>query len=99
MNGCRRGVTRVRRGRRAACIAFAGRANGERAARSAGLPAVGDYLTDGSALFSVLKVLGDEQQSTVLLELEDCRTLELVVCASETIRRGRLATVAPRGAR
>lgn len=46
-------------------------------------PSVGAYLTDGRALFRVADALSSRGE--LLLELEDCGTLELVLCPVRTV--------------
>lgn len=57
--------------------------------------APGTYLTDGRSLFRVARIHPDCNSET-LVELEDCRTLELVVLPAEGTLEGRLHTVEPR---
>ena len=57
--------------------------------------AAGQYLTDGSGLFRVVHAIRDPGGRTVLLELEDCRTLQLILCDVDTASRGPLQPVTP----
>ena len=50
----------------------------------------GAYLTDGSALFSVLETLPQEPS---LRLLEDCRTLEILVVHVDDLRGSRVREV------
>ncbi len=43
------------------------------------------YLTDGRALFHVERTVLDEPSGELLLELEDCATLELIVCSARSL--------------
>ena|SRR5271170_1496685 len=59
------------------------------------LPSVGDYVTDGSSLFWVFRILRNERYGKILVELEDCRTLDLILCPADALRRARVAAVLP----
>jgi len=49
---------------------------------------VGRYLTDGRALFRVQHaIVGEHDDDDPLLELEDCRTLELILCSRRALDR------------
>jgi hypothetical protein len=54
----------------------------------------GSYVTDGSSLFRVAHSIRDSR-GALLVELEDCRTLELILCPVEAMLDLRLAAVAP----
>ncbi len=56
---------------------------------------VGEYLTDGAGLFRVVHAIEDARGKTTLLELEDCRTLQLVLCEAETLSRSQMQAVTP----
>jgi hypothetical protein len=43
------------------------------------------YLTDGRDLFHIERTLVDNPRGELLVELEDCTTLELIVCAARSI--------------
>lgn len=43
------------------------------------------YLTDGTALFHVERTLLDDPHGELLVELEDCATLELIVCSAQSV--------------
>lgn len=43
------------------------------------------YLTDGTALFHVERTLVDNPDGEPLIELEDCMTLELIVCSVRSV--------------
>jgi hypothetical protein len=45
-----------------------------------GAPAIGDYLTDGATLFQVQRLLGGRSRRALLMELQDCATLDLILC-------------------
>jgi hypothetical protein len=70
----------------------------ERAAEAAGrrrLPSPGSYLTDGAALFRVSQTLPGSVEEGPLLELEDCGTLEILLCSARTVARAGLRSVTP----
>jgi hypothetical protein len=54
----------------------------------------GSYVTDGSSLFRVAHSIRDSR-GALLVELEDCRTLELILCPVGAMLDLRLAAVAP----
>jgi hypothetical protein len=58
------------------------------------LPA-GSYVTDEERLFRVVRALGTGAGPGRLFELEDCRTLELVLCPATALARVRLRRVVP----
>lgn len=43
-------------------------------------PAIGAYLTDGATLFQVQRLLAGRSRREILMELQDCTTLDLVLC-------------------
>lgn len=43
-------------------------------------PAIGAYLTDGATLFQVQRLLAGRSRREILMELQDCATLDLVLC-------------------
>jgi hypothetical protein len=43
------------------------------------------YLTDGTTLFHVERTLVDNPRAELLIELEDCMTLELIVCSVRSV--------------
>ncbi len=47
---------------------------------SGGAPAIGAYLTDGATLFQVQRLLSGRSRREILMELQDCATLDLVLC-------------------
>jgi hypothetical protein len=75
----------------------AGAARAEQAHASAddAARAVGQYLTDGAALFRVLHAIKDSRGRTTLLELEDCHSLQLLICDADAILRSPLEWVTP----
>jgi hypothetical protein len=48
---------------------------------------VGRYLTDGRTLFRVQHAIPGDDGEDPLLELEDCRTLELILCSRRALER------------
>ena len=64
-------------------------------AQSARGLSVGQYVTDGARLFCVAHVIRERRNGAELLELEDCRTLELVVCPADETERTPMAPVRP----
>jgi hypothetical protein len=48
-------------------------------------PLQSGYLTDGRALFHVERTLVDGPNGDLLVELEDCATLELIVCSARAV--------------
>lgn len=62
------------------------------------LLAAGDYVTDGSSLFRVEHTLADERSGELYVELEDCGTLELIVCSARALAARRLRCISPVGA-
>lgn len=48
------------------------------------MPFQGGYLTDGETLFRIERTLVDSR-GELLVELEDCGTLELIVCSAPLI--------------
>jgi hypothetical protein len=45
----------------------------------------GRYLTDGETLFHIERTLVSDPRGELLVELEDCATLELIVCSARSI--------------
>lgn len=60
-----------------------------------GAPVNGTYLTDGKALFHVERTLVDGPQGDLFVELEDCRTLDLIFCSARSVAALGLRTVQP----
>lgn len=58
-------------------------------------PLDGNYLTDGRALFHVERTLLDSPHGELLIELEDCATLELIVCSAESVAELGMRPVKP----
>ncbi|HVR05684.1 MAG TPA: hypothetical protein VMS02_06550 [Solirubrobacteraceae bacterium] len=56
-------------------------------------PTTGAYITDGTGLFRVADAL--PTRGELFLELEDCRTLEVILCPARTVTRLGLRTVTP----
>jgi hypothetical protein len=59
-------------------------------------PSLGTYITDGLGLFRVEDAVSSVGE--LFLELEDCATLELIVCAARTVGELGLRTVVPTSA-
>jgi hypothetical protein len=53
------------------------------------------YLTDGRALFHVERTLLDSPHGELLIELEDCATLELIVCSAKSVAELGMRPVKP----
>jgi hypothetical protein len=53
------------------------------------------YVTDGQVLFRVAHVLSDPKDGHLLVELEDCRTLELTLCSPHALASMELSPVRP----
>ncbi len=53
------------------------------------------YLTDGERLFHVERTLIDNPMGQLLVELEDCTTLELIVCSARSVAELGLRPVQP----
>ncbi len=53
------------------------------------------YLTDGRALFHVERTLLDDPHGELLVELEDCATLELIVCSARSMLELGMRAVEP----
>jgi hypothetical protein len=53
------------------------------------------YLTDGRALFHVERTLFDDHHGELLVELEDCATLELIVCSARSVAELGMRPVQP----
>jgi hypothetical protein len=53
------------------------------------------YLTDGMGLFHVERTLVDDRRGEPLVELEDCATLELIVCSAQAVAELGMRPVAP----
>jgi hypothetical protein len=58
-------------------------------------PLSAGYLTDGRALFHVERTLLDDPHGELLVELEDCATLELIVCSARSVAELGMRPVAP----
>ncbi len=59
----------------------------------------GAYVTDGASLFRVAHALRDPRGGELIVELEDCRTLELILCPARAMVDLDLDTVTPRAIR
>lgn len=53
------------------------------------------YLTDGTALFHVERTLVEDPAGELLIELEDCMTLELIVCSARSVAELGMRPVQP----
>jgi hypothetical protein len=53
------------------------------------------YLTDGRALFHIERTLLDNPHGELLIELEDCATLELIVCSAQSVAELGMRPVKP----
>jgi hypothetical protein len=53
------------------------------------------YLTDGRVLFHVERTLLDSPDGELLIELEDCATLELIVCSAKSLAELGMRPVKP----
>jgi len=60
-----------------------------------GLPFEGGYLTDGETLFRIERTLVEDAHGDLLVELEDCGTLELIVCSARLVGELGLRPVQP----
>jgi hypothetical protein len=63
---------------------------------SSSIPFDGGYLTDGETLFHIERTLLDDPHGQLLVELEDCATLELIVCSARSVAELGLRPVQPR---
>lgn len=59
------------------------------------MPPAGAYLTDGATLFHVEHALCDDARGELLLELEDCGTLETFLFPAGALAARGLRTVTP----
>jgi hypothetical protein len=55
----------------------------------------GGYLTDGEALFHIERTIVEDAHGDLLVELEDCATLELIVCSARSTAQLGLRPVQP----
>jgi hypothetical protein len=53
------------------------------------------YLTDGETLFHIERTLVKDPRGELLVELEDCGTLELIVCSARSVAELGLRPVKP----
>lgn len=53
------------------------------------------YLTDGETLFRIERALVEDARGDLLVELEDCATLELIVCSARSMLELGLRSVQP----
>ena len=53
------------------------------------------YLTDGTTLYHVERTLVDDPRGELLIELEDCVTLELIVCSVRSVAELGMRPVQP----
>jgi hypothetical protein len=59
------------------------------------LPFDGGYLTDGETLFHIERTLVEDRRGDLLVELEDCSTLDLIVCSARVVGELGLRPVQP----
>jgi hypothetical protein len=59
------------------------------------IPFAGGYLTDGETLFRIERTLVEDARGDLLVELEDCETLELIVCSARSVGELGLRPVQP----
>lgn len=62
---------------------------------SSPIPFEGGYLTDGETLFHIERTLVEDARGDLLVELEDCATLELIVCSARSVAERGLRPVQP----
>jgi hypothetical protein len=62
---------------------------------SSSTPFDGGYMTDGQTLFHIERTLMDDPHGNLLVELEDCATLELIVCSARSAAELGLRPVLP----
>ncbi len=72
-------------------------AKSEKAQAVAGMPFEGGYLTDGETLFRIERTLVEDWRGDLLVELEDCGTLDLIVCSARLVGELGLRPVQPLG--
>jgi hypothetical protein len=60
-----------------------------------GGPLESGYVTDGETLFHIERTLVEDARGDLLVELEDCATLELIVCSVRSIAQLGLRPVRP----
>jgi hypothetical protein len=53
------------------------------------------YLTDGETLFHIERTLVEDPKGGLLVELEDCGTLDLIVCSARSVAELGLRPVKP----
>ncbi len=58
-------------------------------------PSAGAYLTDGATLFCVGHTLSDNVNGELFLELENCRTSDVVLCSARAVAELGLRPVTP----
>lgn len=74
------------------------RASGEGASSLSPTPFEGGYMTDGEKLFHIERTLVEDGRGDLLVELEECATLELIVCSARSVAELGLRPVKPAGA-
>ncbi len=62
---------------------------------SSSVPFEGGYMTDGETLFHIERTLVKDPRGNLLVELEDCATLELIVCSARSVADLGLRPVKP----
>ncbi|HTA15324.1 MAG TPA: hypothetical protein VK781_10765 [Solirubrobacteraceae bacterium] len=68
---------------------------GSSTGNSSTTPFDGGYLTDGEGLFHIERTLLNDPRGELLVELEDCTTLELIVCSARSVAELGLRPVQP----
>ncbi len=53
------------------------------------------YLTDGMRLFHIERTLVEDSHGELLVELEDCATLDLIVCSARSVAELGMRPVQP----
>jgi hypothetical protein len=93
-----------RRGARAKSVGCVGAPQPPLESAAAGLPPaalehalslIGTYVTDGRSLFHVQHAIWDRAGGAPLFELENCGTLELLVCQCDALDSLRLRVAVP----
>lgn len=61
----------------------------------AGTPRPDSYVTDGVTLYHVERLIADRDRGVTLLELEDCASLDVVLCPAKSATAMGLRPVVP----
>jgi len=59
-------------------------------------PPLGAYLTDGCCLYRVTQTIRNKRPGERYVALEDCKTLDVVLCPAHALSEQRLRAVMPR---